>query len=121
MGISSMKIWPFVFSAEASQGQFISPTDLKKPYGHLKKSKKNTGIVCRSVLNSTESGIFPNHCHLPSLDDMGVRWIEDPVFLTNPVGIQELKRTVRSRIAWVKPEVVLKISKSFSTRELSRC
>ncbi|GIS87585.1 MAG: hypothetical protein CM1200mP18_02950 [Gammaproteobacteria bacterium] len=28
-----------------------------------------------------------------------MRWIEDPVFLTNPTGIQELKRTVRSRIA----------------------
>ncbi|HIL18451.1 MAG TPA: mandelate racemase/muconate lactonizing enzyme family protein, partial [Gammaproteobacteria bacterium] len=40
MGINSMKIWPFDFAAEASQGQFISPTDLKKalwPFEEIKK------------------------------------------------------------------------------------
>ncbi|GIS88995.1 MAG: hypothetical protein CM1200mP18_17050 [Gammaproteobacteria bacterium] len=39
-----------------------------------------------------------------ALDEIGMRWIEDPVFLTNPTGIQELKRSVRSRIAMGETE-----------------
>ena len=100
MGIDSMKIWPFDFAAEASQGQFISPTDLKKalwPFEEIKKAygdRMQVSAELHGVWNLSESLII---CQ--ALDDIGVRWIEDPVFLTNPVGIQELKRTVRSRIA----------------------
>ena len=100
MGINSMKIWPFDFAAEASQGQFISPTDLKKalwPFEAIKKEygdRMQVSAELHGVWNLPESLII---CQ--ALDDIGVRWIEDPVFLTNPVGIQELKRTVRSRIA----------------------
>ncbi|MCH2293193.1 MAG: mandelate racemase/muconate lactonizing enzyme family protein, partial [SAR324 cluster bacterium] len=34
-----------------------------------------------------------------ALDEIGMRWIEDPVFLTNAEGIKGLKGEVRSRIA----------------------
>ena len=100
MGIDSMKIWPFDFAAESTQGQFISPAELNKALVPFKAIKKEYGdrmqisAELHGMWNLSESLII---CQ--ALDEIGMRWIEDPVFLTNPAGIQELKRTVRSRIA----------------------
>lgn len=100
MGIDSMKIWPFDFAAEATQGQFISPAELAKALSPFEAIKKEYGdrmqlsAELHGMWNISESQVI---CQ--ALDEIGMRWIEDPVFLSNPFGIQELKRTVRSRIA----------------------
>jgi len=63
---------------------------IKKEYG----DRMQISAELHGMWNLSESLII---CQ--ALDEIGMRWIEDPVFLTNPTGIQELKRTVRSRIA----------------------
>ena len=100
MGIDSMKIWPFDFAAEATQGQFISPSELKKAIAPFEAIKKKYGD--RMQLSAELHGMW----NLPeslvicrALDEIGMRWIEDPVFLTNAEGIKGLKGEVRSRIA----------------------
>ncbi|GIS87584.1 MAG: hypothetical protein CM1200mP18_02940 [Gammaproteobacteria bacterium] len=42
-GIDSMKIWPFDFAAESTQGQFISPAELDKALAPFKAIKKEYG------------------------------------------------------------------------------
>ena len=100
MGINSMKIWPFDYAAESTQGQYISPSELKralKPFELIKKEfgdKMQLSAELHGMWNLPESLII---CQ--ALDEIGMRWIEDPVFLTNAEGVKELKRSVRSRIA----------------------
>jgi len=100
MGIDSMKIWPFDFAAKESQGQFISPSKLKKALEPFEAIKKEYGDRMQIIAELHGEWNLPESlviCH--ALDEIDVRWIEDPIFLTNPSGIKELKRSVRSRIA----------------------
>ena len=100
MGIDSMKIWPFDFAAKETQGQFISPVELKKalePFELIKNrygDRMQISAELHGEWNLPESLVI---CH--ELDEIGVRWIEDPIMLTNTTGIKELKRSVRSRLA----------------------
>ena len=100
MGIDSMKIWPFDYASETTQGQFIGPKVLAKalkPFELIKKKygdRMQLSAELHGMWNLPESLII---CQ--ALDEIGMRWIEDPVFLTNADGIRELKRSVRSRIA----------------------
>ena len=100
MGIDSMKIWPFDYASEATQGQYIGPTELAealKPFQLIKKKygdKMMLSAELHGMWNLPESLII---CR--ALDEIGMRWIEDPVFLTNPEGVKGLKGNVRSRIA----------------------
>ena len=100
MGIDSMKIWPFDYASESTQGQFISPSQLSKalkPFELIKKKygdKMQLSAELHGMWNLPESLII---CQ--ALDEIGMRWIEDPVFLTNSDGVKGLKGNVRSRIA----------------------
>ena len=100
MGIDSMKIWPFDYASESTQGQFISPSQLSKalkPFELIKKKygdKMQLSAELHGMWNLPESLII---CQ--TLDEIGMRWIEDPVFLTNSDGVKGLKGNVRSRIA----------------------
>ena len=100
MGIDTMKIWPFDFAAKDTQGQFISPSKLKKALEPFEAIKKKYGDRMQIIAELHGEWNLPESlviCH--ALDEIGVRWIEDPIFLTNPSVIKELKRSVRSRIA----------------------
>ena len=100
MGIDSMKIWPFDYAAEATLGQFIGPYELSKalkPFELIKKKygdKMQLSAELHGMWNLPESLII-----CKALDEIGMRWIEDPVFLTNADGVRGLKGAVRSRIA----------------------
>ena len=43
MGITGMKIWPFDYAAEASQGQYISAADLNKALAPFEKIRRAVG------------------------------------------------------------------------------
>lgn len=56
MGITGMKIWPFDYAAEASQGQYISPRIWIKPWTPLPKFAKPLVIRWTSWLNCIRFG-----------------------------------------------------------------
>ncbi|MEE3287730.1 MAG: mandelate racemase/muconate lactonizing enzyme family protein [Pseudomonadota bacterium] len=100
MGIDSMKIWSFDFAAEATQGQFISPAELAKGLAPFKAIRKAYGD--RMQLSAELHGMWnlpESRVICQALDEIGMRWIEDPVLLANPFGIAQLKGSVRSRLA----------------------
>ena len=99
MGIDSMKIWPFDFAAEATQGQFISQTELTRAVAPIEAIRKAYGD--RMQLSAELHGMWnlpESRVICQALDEIGMRWIEDPVLLTNPFGIAQLKGSVRSRL-----------------------
>ena len=55
MGINSMKIWPFDYAAESTQGQYISPSELKKALKQSGASLVTMGVK-RIVGNSLNHG-----------------------------------------------------------------
>ena len=74
----------------ASGGTATLDEAIKKKYG----DRMQLSAELHGMWNLPESLVI---CR--ALDEIGMRWIEDPVFLTNAEGIKGLKGEVRSRIA----------------------
>ncbi|WP_420563646.1 mandelate racemase/muconate lactonizing enzyme family protein [Thalassobaculum sp.] len=100
MGIDAMKIWPFDYAAEASQGQYISAADLKKGLEPFEKIRAAVGdrmdIMCElhSMWNR------PNAVKIArALEEIGPLWVEDPVFMDHLASLGEVARSTTSPIA----------------------
>ena len=100
MGIDAMKIWPFDYAAEASQGQYISAADLKKGLEPFEKIRAAVGdrmdIMCElhSMWNRPSAVRIAR-----ALEEIGPLWVEDPVFMDHLASLGEVARSTTSPIA----------------------
>ena len=100
MGIDAMKIWPFDYAAEASQGQYISAADLKKGLEPFEKIRAAVGdrmdIMCElhSMWNRPSAVKIAR-----ALEEIGPLWVEDPVFMDHLASLGEVARSTTSPIA----------------------
>ncbi|MEQ8587202.1 MAG: mandelate racemase/muconate lactonizing enzyme family protein [Thalassobaculaceae bacterium] len=100
MGIDAMKIWPFDYAAEASQGQNISAADLKKGLEPFEKIRAAVGdrmdIMCElhSMWNRPSAVKIAR-----ALEDIEPTWVEDPVFMDHLDSLGEVARSTASPIA----------------------
>lgn len=100
MGIDAMKIWPFDYAAEASQGQHISAADLKKGLEPFEKVRAAVGdrmdIMCElhSMWNRPSAVKIAR-----ALEDIEPTWVEDPVFMDHLDSLGEVARSTASPIA----------------------
>lgn len=100
MGIDAMKIWPFDYAAEASQGQHISAADLKKGLEPFEKIRAAVGdrmdIMCElhSMWNRPSAVKIAR-----ALEDIEPTWVEDPVFMDHLDSLAEVARSTASPIA----------------------
>lgn len=100
MGIDAMKIWPFDYAAEASQGHYISAADLKKGLAPFEKIRAAVGdrmdIMCElhSMWNRPSAVKIAR-----ALEDIGPLWVEDPVFMDHLASLGEVARSTASPIA----------------------
>jgi galactonate dehydratase len=92
MGITGMKIWPFDFAAEASNGAYLSAADLDKALAPFARVRKAVGG--RMDLMCELHGLW----NLPSaksivraLEPYAPRWVEDPVFMDHLESLGELQ------------------------------
>lgn len=100
MGIDAMKIWPFDYAAEASQGQHISAADLKNGLEPFEKIRAAVGdrmdIMCElhSMWNRPSAVKIAR-----ALEDIEPTWVEDPVFMDHLDSLGEVARSTASPIA----------------------
>lgn len=100
MGIDAMKIWPFDYAAEASQGQYISASDLRKGLEPFEKIRASVGdrmdIMCElhSMWNRPSAVKIAR-----ALEDIGPTWVEDPVFMDHLDSLGEVARSTAAPIA----------------------
>ncbi|WP_281685037.1 mandelate racemase/muconate lactonizing enzyme family protein [Thalassobaculum salexigens] len=100
MGIDAMKIWPFDYAAEASQGHYISASDLKKGLEPFEKIRAAVGdrmdIMCElhSMWNRPSAVKIAR-----ALEEIEPTWVEDPVFMDHLGSLGEVARATTSPIA----------------------
>jgi galactonate dehydratase len=92
-GITAMKIWPFDFAAEASNGQYISPEQLKQGLEPFEKIRTAVGdkmdimVECHSLWN------LPTAIKISkALEPYNPFWIEDPVKMDSFSAVEEFRR-----------------------------
>jgi L-alanine-DL-glutamate epimerase-like enolase superfamily enzyme len=100
LGITGMKIWPFDFAAEASQGGYISPVDLDKalePFAKIRKTAgKRIDVMCElhALWNLPTAKTI-----VRALEPYEPLWIEDPVFMDQLESLANLQASTRVPIA----------------------
>ena len=82
MGITGMKIWPFDTAAEASNGTYISNSDLKKA---MKPFEKSLGLERTCLYLANDGGAFP----LVSLTGVNYRAMGSQLAFVKPEGTVE--------------------------------
>ena len=100
MGITAMKIWPFDYAAEKTNGQFISTEDLKKGLAPFEKIRKAVGdrIDVMAELHSMWNRPMATRI-ARELEQFNPLWVEDPVTMDHMDSIGEVARSTRSPIA----------------------
>ena len=100
MGITGMKIWPFDFAAEASQGAYISQEDLITALEPFAKIRKAVGdrmdIMCElhAMWNLPAAKQI-----VAALEPFEPLWIEDPVFMDQLESLGEVQSSTVVPIA----------------------
>jgi len=100
MGINAMKIWPFDYAAEASQGQWLSTADLKRALEPFEKIRSAVGdridVMCElhGLWNRPQAVKIAR-----ALEPFEPMWIEDPVIMDHMDAIGEVARSTRAPIA----------------------
>jgi len=91
-GICAMKIWPFDYAAEASNGQYISTEQLKQALQPFEKIRKAVGdkidimVECHSLWN------LPTAIKISkALEPYNPFWIEDPVKMDSFSVVEEFR------------------------------
>jgi L-alanine-DL-glutamate epimerase-like enolase superfamily enzyme len=104
-GITAMKIWPFDYAAEASNGQCISSQDLKTALEPFEKIRKAVGdrmdimVECHSLWN------LPTAIKISkALEPYDPFWIEDPVKMDSFSVVEEFRN--RTSIAVTASETI---------------
>lgn len=100
MDISAMKIWPFDYAAEASQGMWISAEDLKRGLEPFEKIRAAVGdkMEIAAELHSLWSRPMATKI-AQALEPIHPMWVEDPVFMDHLGSIGNVARDTRCPIA----------------------
>ena len=100
MDISAMKIWPFDYAAEASDGQWIGAEDLKRALEPFEKIRATIGdkMEVAAELHSLWSRPMATKI-AQALEPIKPMWVEDPVFMDHMGSIGNVARDTRCPIA----------------------
>ena len=100
MDISAMKIWPFDYAAEASQGMWIGADDLKRGLEPFEKIRAAVGdkMEIAAELHSLWSRPMATKV-AQALEPIRPMWVEDPVFMDHLGSIGNVARDTRCPIA----------------------
>ncbi len=111
-GITAMKIWPFDFAAEASEGRAISPADMEKALEPFQKIRHAVGLKM-DIMAELHSLWTPPAAEqiLRELAPLHPFWVEDPIKMVNP----DLLAGLRARTA-----VPICASETLATRRAFR-
>jgi galactonate dehydratase len=100
MGITAMKIWPFDYAAEKTNGQFISAEDLRKGLEPFEKIRKAVGDRMDIMAEMHSMWNRPMATRIArELEQFKPLWVEDPVKMDHMDSIGEVARATRSPIA----------------------
>jgi len=99
-GITAMKIWPFDFAAEKSQGQYISPNDMQTAIEPFKKIRKSLGDKIDIMAELHSMWNKPQAVKIcRELENYNPLWIEDPVFMDHLSSLGEVCNATLAPIA----------------------
>jgi L-alanine-DL-glutamate epimerase-like enolase superfamily enzyme len=96
MGITAMKIWPFDYAAEASQGQAITPDQLAQGLLPFEKIRARFGE--RMDLMAELHGLWNRPAAIRiarALEPLAPLWVEDPVVMDHLASLGEVARATR--------------------------
>lgn len=99
-GITGMKIWPFDFYAEASNGAYISAEELDTALDPFRKIRRAVGNKMDIMVEFHSLWNLPMAKRLAqALEEFNPAWFEDPVKMDNLGVLTELARSTRVPIA----------------------
>ena len=99
MGITGMKIWPFDYAAEASQGQYISAADLDSALAPFAKIREAVGDKMDVMAELHSLWNRPMAIKIArALEQYDPLWVEDPVFMDHLHSLEEVARATKSPI-----------------------
>jgi galactonate dehydratase len=99
-GINAMKIWPFDFAAEKSQGQNISAEDMKialTPFNRIRKELGDKIDIMAELHSMWNKPQAIKICR--ELEEYNLLWIEDPVIMDHLSSIEEVCNNTLAPIA----------------------
>jgi galactonate dehydratase len=100
MGIRGMKIWPFDFAAEITNGNYISNVDLKKAIVPFEKIRNAVGDKMEIMCELHSLWNVPTAKRIcASLKDFDLTWIEDPVHMDHMQNIGKVANFTDTPIA----------------------
>jgi L-alanine-DL-glutamate epimerase-like enolase superfamily enzyme len=100
MGINGMKIWPFDYAAEASNGQYISSADLNQALQPFEKIRKSLGDKMDVMAELHSMWNRPMAVKIArALEPYNPLWVEDPVFMDHLGSVKQVARATRAPIA----------------------
>ena len=100
MGISAMKIWPFDYAAEASQGYWIGAEDMKRALEPFEKIRRAVGDRMEIAAELHSLWSRPMAVKIArALEPLAPMWVEDPVFMDHLASIGQVARATGSPIA----------------------
>jgi L-alanine-DL-glutamate epimerase-like enolase superfamily enzyme len=96
MGITGMKIWPFDFAAEASNGTYISPADLEtalEPFARIRDavgSQMDIMVEMHTLWDLSAAKRIAR-----ALEPFDPFWLEDPIKMTDMRALKEFAASTR--------------------------
>ncbi len=95
-GVSGMKIWPFDPYAEASDGHYISPADLKTALEPFRKIRRAVGEAMDVMVEFHSLWDLRAARQITqALEEFSPFWYEDPIKMDNLSALAELARFTR--------------------------
>ena len=100
MGIDGMKIWPFDYAAELSNGHHISSADLNRALEPFAKIRRAVGDKMDIMAELHALWDRPNAVRISrALEEFSPYWVEDPVFMDHLSSLDQVARSTNSPIA----------------------
>ena len=100
MGIDGMKIWPFDYAAESSNGHHISALDLDKALEPFAKIRNAVGDKMDVMAELHALWDRPNAVKIArALEQFNPYWVEDPVFMDHLGSLDRVARSTTAPIA----------------------
>ena len=100
MDISAMKIWPFDYAAEATQGMWIGAEDQKRGLEPFEKIRSAFGDKMEIAAEQHSLWSRPMATKIAqALEPIQPMWVEDPVFMDHLGSIGNVARDTRCPIA----------------------
>ena len=100
MGIDGMKIWPFDYAAESSNGHHISALDLNKALEPFAKIRNAVGDKMDVMAELHALWDRPNAVKISrALEQFNPYWVEDPVFMDHLGSLDRVARSTTAPIA----------------------